>query len=136
NVTFGLGGAIEAGDADIALKLGRSLVTMAQAKADGSPFMQMIAANGYYAMARFADPAEVLALPKPKLPYLEAAWHYARGEALAWGYRVRRDLAAALLAQGDQAGARRELDAALKYRPKDPGSLAMRRKLETHTAER
>ena len=216
NVTFGLGGAIEAGDADIALRLGRPLVSMAQAKAEGSPFMQMIAANGYYAMARFADPAEVLSLPKPKLPYLQAARHYARGEAFArrnnvegvraeaaaihglpgelgkddgsaqaqtmtfiarnvligraammdrrpreaalaftqaaelqesddftsvsdppaWGYPVRRDLAAALLAQGDQAGARRELDAALKYRPKDPGALAMRRKLEARTAAR
>ena len=216
NVTFGLGGAIEAGDADIALRLGRPLVTMAQAKADAPPFMQMIAANGYYALARFSDPAEVLALPKPKLPYLQAAWHYARGEAFArrneiegirteaaaihgvagefgkddgsaqaqamtfiarnvligraammdhrprdaalafaqaaelqesddftsvsdppaWGYPVRRDLAAALLAQGDQAGARRELDAALKYRPRDPGSLVMRRKLEARTASR
>src|SRR5438270_2942239 len=216
NVTFGLGGAIEAGDSDIALRLGRPLVAMAQARAEGSPFMQMIAANGYYAMARFADPAEVLVLPKPKLPYLEAAWHYARGEASArrndveqvrteaaaihglpselgkddgsaqaqtmtfiarnvligraamierrpreaalafaqaaelqesddftsvsdppaWGYPVRRDLAAALLAQGDQAGARRELEAALRYRPKDPGSLAMRRKLEARTAAR
>src|SRR5947209_6675176 len=216
NVTFGLGGAIEAGDADIALRLGRPLVAMAQAKAEGSPFMQMIAANGYYAMARFADPAEVLALPKPKLPYLQAAWHYARGEAFArrnnvegvraeaaaihglpgelgkddgsaqaqtmtfiarnvligraamiegrpreaalafaqaaelqesddftsvsdppaWGYPVRRYLAAALLAQGDRAGARRELDAALRYRPKDPGSLTMRRELEARTAAR
>jgi tetratricopeptide (TPR) repeat protein len=83
NVTFGLGGALEAGDSDIALKLGRPLVTVSQAKTAASPFSQMIAANGYYAMARFADPAEVLALPRPKLPYLEAAWHYARGEAFA-----------------------------------------------------
>ena len=83
NVTFGLGGAIEAGDADIALRLGRPLVAMAQAKPKAAPFMQMIAANGYYAMARFADPAEVLALPEPKLPFLQAAWHYARGEAFA-----------------------------------------------------
>ena len=216
NVTFGLGGAIEAGDADIALRLGRPLVTMAQAKAEESPFMQLVAANGYYAMARFAEPAEVLALAKPKLPYLEAAWYYARGEAFArrndaqgvrmeaaaihgvggelskddgslqaqtmtfiarnvligraammdhrpreaalafaqaaelqesddftsvsdppaWGYPIRSDLAAALLAQGDIAVARRELDAALKYRPRDPVSLAMRRKLETRTAAR
>ena len=34
-------------------------------------------------MARFAEPAEVLALPQPKLPTLVVAWHYARGEALA-----------------------------------------------------
>jgi hypothetical protein len=43
----------------------------------------------------------------------------------AWYYPVRRDLAAALLAGGDLAGARAEANAALAYRPKDPGSLAV-----------
>jgi hypothetical protein len=156
-------------------------------------------------MARFADPAEVLALPKPKLQTLANAWHYARGEALAkqgnaaavraeaaaietptgalndddgsrqaqqlsfiardvltgraamldkrpqeaalafgqaadlqegesfsvltdppgWYYPVRRDYAAALLAAGDRAGARREAEKALAYRVKDPGTLAL-----------
>jgi hypothetical protein len=167
-------------------------------------------------MARFGDPAEVLALPEPKLPFLQAAWHFARGEAFArrndiggvrkeaaaihgingvlnkddgtaqaqamtfiarnvligraalmehrpkeaalaftqaaelqesddftsvsdppaWAYPVRRDLAAALLAQGDRTGARRELGAALKYRPRDPGSLALRAELEERPARR
>jgi hypothetical protein len=176
----------------------------------------MIAALGYYAMARFAEPAEVLALPQPKLPYLTAAWHYARGEAFArrndaasirkeaaaiqgtkgelskddsslqaqtmtyiarnvllgraamidhrpaeaaiayeqaaelqegddfssvsdppaWHYPVRRDLATALLAAGDVAGARREAAAALKYRPRDPGTLALLATLEARTAAR
>jgi tetratricopeptide (TPR) repeat protein len=216
NVTFGLGGAIQAGDADIALRLGRPLVAMAGTREDGGAHMQLVAANGYYAMARFADPAEVLALPEPKLPYLQAAWHYARGEAFArrkdargvrseaaaihgvtgeinpddgsvqaqamtfiarnvligraamldndpgeaalafgqaaelqesddfssvsdppaWGYPVRRDLAVALLAQGDRAGARREVDAALRYRPKDPASLLLLAKLEERRAAR
>jgi tetratricopeptide (TPR) repeat protein len=216
NVTFGLGGALEAGDADIALKLGRPLVERSQVKADAPAYAQMIAANGYYAMARFADPAEVLALPEPKLPFLQAAWHYARGEAFArrndppnvrkeagaihgvsgeldkddgspqaqtmtyiarnvlvgraammehrpkdaavafaqaaelqesddfssvsdppaWHYPVRRDLAAALLEQGDVAGAKREAQAALKYRPRDPGTLALISSLETRTAAR
>ncbi len=216
NVTFGLGGALEAGDADIALKLGRPLVERSQAKEAAPPFSQMIAANGYYAMALFASPAEVLALPKPKLPYLEAAWHYARGEAFArqgdlanvrkeaaairgvagelnkddgsvqaqamtfiarnvlvgraammehrpqeaavafaqaaelqesddfssvsdppaWHYPIRRDLAAALLEQSDVAGARREAQAALKYRPRDPGTLALLSTLETRSAAR
>jgi hypothetical protein len=54
-------------------------------------------ASGYFAMARFADPTEVLALPKPKLPILANAWHYARGEVLA-----RR---------GDAAGVRAEANA-------------------------
>jgi tetratricopeptide (TPR) repeat protein len=216
NVTFGLGGALEAGDAAIALQLGRPLVLRSQVRTDGAPFSQLISANGYYAMARFADPAEVLALPEPKLPFLQAAWHYARGEAFArqgdagnvrkeaaaihgitgelnkddgsvqaqtmtyiarnvligraammdhraqdaamavaqaaelqesddfssvsdppaWHYPIRRDLAAALLEQGDVAGARREAQAALKYRPRDPGTLALISTLETRTAAR
>lgn len=210
NVIFGLGGALQSDESDIALKLGRPLVERSQARSSGGPFSQMIAANGYYALARFADPGEILALPQPKLPYLEAAWHYARGEAFArrgdpaatrkeaaaikgvpgllgkddgspqaqamtfiarnvligraamlekrpveaamafaqaaelqesddftsvadppaWYYPIRRDLAAALLAQGDTAGARREAQAALTYRPKDPGSLAFLSSLE------
>ena len=83
NVTFGLGGALEAGDADIALRLGRPLVARSQERTEAAPASQLIAANGYYAMARFADPAEVLSLLEPKLPFLQAAWHYARGEAFA-----------------------------------------------------
>jgi len=54
----------------------------------------------------------------------------------AWHYPVRRDLAAALLQQGDAAGARREAEAALKYRPKDPGTVAFLTTLETRTAAR
>jgi tetratricopeptide (TPR) repeat protein len=216
NVTFGLGGALEAGDSDIALKLGRPLVQRSQSDTEAQPYRQLVAANGYFAMARFADPAEVLALPKPKLPFLQAAWHYARGEALArrndaegvrkevlaihgvtgeltkddgslqaqtltyiarnvligraamldrrpgeaagafaqaaelqesddfssvsdppaWHYPVRRDLAAALLAMNDRAGARREAEAALKYRPKDPGTLALLSTLGVSSAAR
>ena len=83
NVTFGLGGALQAGDAAIALRLGKPLVERTQTRTAASPYAQMIAANGYYAMAMFATPAEVLALPEPKMPFLVAAWHYARGEAFA-----------------------------------------------------
>lgn len=216
NVTFGLGGALEAGNSDIALKLGVPLVERSQKDATSGAFQQLLATNGYLAMAQFAEPARVLALPEPKLPFLVAAWHYARGEAFArqnhaqgvrreaaairgttgelskddgslqaqtmtfiarnvligraamldhrpaeaaiafqqaaelqesedfssvsdppaWHYPVRRDLAAALLAQGDRAGARREIEAALKYRPKDPGSLAMSSTLGAATAAR
>ena len=204
NVTFGLGGALEAGDATTALFLGRPLVERSQSRKVAAPYSQIIAANGYFAMARFAPVDEVLKLPSPVLPILTAAWHYARGEAIArlgdaaavrveaaairsvpvgdeddasrqgselsfiarnvlvgraammerrpadaviafqqaaelqeaqdfsgfadppaWYYPVRRDLAAALLAQGDRVGARREAEAALVYRPKDPGSVAL-----------
>ena len=41
----------------------------------------------------------------------------------AWHYPVRRDVAAALLANNDRHGAKREAEAALRYRPKDPGTL-------------
>ena len=216
NVTFGLGGALEAGDSEIGLRLGKPLVVRSQANTKAGPGAQMIAALGYYAMARFAEPAEVLALPQPKLPYLTAAWHYARGEAFArrndaasirkeaaaiqgtnselskddyslqaqtmtyiarnvllgraamidhrpaeaaiayeqaaelqesddfssvsdppaWYYPVRRDLATALLAEGNLADARREAEAALKYRPRDPGTLAFLSSLETRSAAR
>jgi hypothetical protein len=60
------------------------------------PVSQLLAASGYFALARF-DPASVGALPEPKLPYLRAAWHYARGEAAA--------------AAGDATGARAEMEA-------------------------
>ncbi|WP_395623536.1 hypothetical protein [Sphingomonas daechungensis] len=216
NVTFGLGGALQAGDADIALRLGRPLVEMSQSDGKAGPYRQMIAANGYYAMALFSDPKDVLALPQPKLPFLEAAWHYARGEAFAklgneeavrkeaaaihgvtgelskddgslqaqtmtyiarnvlvgradmmahrpkeaaqafaeaaeheesddfrsvsdppaWHYPVRRDLALALEAQGDLAGARREAAAALAFRKNDPGTLALMAKLDGASAAR
>ncbi|MBW8783801.1 MAG: hypothetical protein JF593_04055 [Novosphingobium sp.] len=198
NVIFGLGGAMMAGDARTALMLAQPLVAHAQARAQAAPGEQLLAASGYFALGRFAPPDAVLALPEPKLPYLKAARHYARGEVLArtsdlggaraelaaipehlvpgsgWGakaaeemlgitratlagriamderrwddaaasfrhaaeteesrdftrffdppafwYPVRRDLAAALLASGDAAGAEREARSSLKLRPRD-----------------
>ncbi|MEO7787444.1 MAG: hypothetical protein ABIR77_06425 [Sphingomicrobium sp.] len=95
NVTFGLGGALMAEDGKTALALGRPLVLRAQAQPKAAPFMQLLSVLGYAAMARFAEPAEVLALPRPKLPYLVAGWHYARGEAFA-----KRGEAAKVRAEG------------------------------------
>ena len=54
----------------------------------------------------------------------------------AWHYPVRRDLAEALLQEGDVTGARKEAEAALKYRPRDPGTLALLSTLERRTAAR
>ena len=96
NVIYGLGGALMAGDAKIGLDLARPLVQVAAKREDGGPTMQLLAALGYEAVARF-DPASVAALPEPKLPYLKAAWHYARGEAAATA--------------GDGAAVKREMDA-------------------------
>jgi hypothetical protein len=47
----------------------------------------------------------------------------------AWYYPVRRDVAVAMLATGDRAGARTQAYSALKYRAKDPGTLALLLKL-------
>lgn len=91
NVIFGLGGAMMAGDGRTALNLARPLVERSAAREQAEPFSQMLAAAGYFAMARFDDPAAVLALAEPKLPYLKAARRYARGEAMVW----LRDLAGA-----------------------------------------
>ena len=204
NVIYGLGGALMAGDADIALDLARPLVEVAGKREQASPVAQLLAASGYFALARF-DPASVPALPEPRLPYLRAAWHYARGEAAAaagdatgaraemeaiperiaerakgeaaqgpeqmlgitrnvlagrlallagdpraaaeafrraaaieetpafsqftdppaFWYPVRRDVAAALLAAGDPAGAKAEAEASLRLRVKDPVAEAL-----------
>ncbi len=210
NVIFGLGGAMMAEDSRTALTLARPLVASTHEREEGSPIMQLLSAAGYFALARFDDPASTLALSEPKLPYLKVAWHYARGEAYAFQknkaglakeiaaiadvkidvddidaddseespapdqmigivrevltgrlammegrhadaanafrnaaeieetedfsvfadppafwYPVRRDLAAALFAQGDMDGGRIEAEATLKLRPKDPVTLAL-----------
>ena len=215
NVIFGLGGAMMAGDSRTALMLGRPLVEHSVARAEAGPISQLLAAAGYFALARFEEPAVALALPEPKLPYLKAAWHYARGGGFAFRrdgaglaaeiaaipekiappphapgdqadededdppkapdqmlgivkhvlqgraamldgkpaaaaaaylaaatieesddfsrfndppafwYPVRRDYAAALAASGDKPGARRELAASLRLRPRDPVAEAL-----------
>ena len=83
NVIYGLGGALMSGDSAIALDLARPLVAASSTRDQAGPVSQLLAASGYFALARF-DPASVADLAEPKLPYLKAAWHYARGEAAAW----------------------------------------------------
>ncbi len=106
NVIFGLGGALMAGDTKIGLELGRPLVDRSQGQEKAHPVMQLLSAAGYFALARFDDPAAVLARPKPKLPYLTAAWHYARGEVFA--------------KQGDRAGLKAEIAALKAFPAADP----------------
>jgi hypothetical protein len=53
-----------------------------------------------------------------------------------WWYPVRRDFAAALLASGDRAAARREIESSLALWPKDAVALSLLSKLETRTAAR
>jgi tetratricopeptide (TPR) repeat protein len=204
NVVYGIGGALMAGDATTGLALARPLVARAATQTKAPPFMQMMAASGYFALARFAEPAETMALAEPALPYLKGYWHYARGEAAAragdaatvrreaaaipervagsdedaapairmlriaravldgraamlghrprdaikayaraarwqeerdfsdiadppaWWYPIRRSVAEARLADGDAAGALREIDASLAIRPHDPVALAIK----------
>ena len=107
NVIFGLGGALMAGDSRTALDLARPLVEMAAQRVKPEPANELLAASGYFALARF-DPASVLALPQPKLPYLKAAWHYARAESLVWmgdlpGARHERDAIPTFIANGHAA---------------------------------
>ena len=49
-----------------------------------------------------------------------------------WYYPVRRDMAAALLAAGDRAGARKQARRALAYRAKDPETLALMKRIGQH----
>ena len=83
NVTFGIGAALMAGDANTALALGRPLIARAQVAKYADATQQLVSAEGYFAISHFADPDEMLALPEPSLPYLKGFWHYGRGEAFA-----------------------------------------------------
>jgi tetratricopeptide (TPR) repeat protein len=87
NVHYGVGAALISGDAKSALELSDPLVARtvdAKANRHGS-FGEMIAGMGFFAEARFADPAKVLELKRPaaSFPFATAYWHYARGEAQA-----------------------------------------------------
>lgn len=63
------------------------------------PFVQPIKQAPYYAHAQFSTPEVILALPAPDegLPFVKAAWHYARGVAF--------------VKKGDFPAAQGELDA-------------------------
>lgn len=86
NVHFVMMSALMAGDADNALAMAEKLdKKLPLAMAADVPFAQPIKVAPYYAWARFAAPDAVMALADPgdELPFVKAAWHYARGEALA-----------------------------------------------------
>lgn len=215
NVTFGLGGALMAGDSETALWLARPLIEKSTAETEASPFGQSLAGSAYVAVSLFEAPEQVLKIEPPRLPYLVGMWHYARAEAWGrlgdlrrlkmerdaivappnqdkkdrswhgaqtmhiakavldgraaamegrhaeaitafqrgaelqeqpaysqaadpplWWFPVRRQLAEAKLAAGDEAGARTEAEATLKVRPKDPGALALLAKLDGAIAAR
>ncbi|MFN4039362.1 MAG: hypothetical protein ACK4IB_08485 [Erythrobacter sp.] len=104
NVIFGLGGALMADDSRTALMLARPLVARAQTQEKSSFFGQLLVSSAYFAMGRFESPVAVLELEAPKLPYLKAAWHYARGEAYAFLGDIQ-----GIMAERDAIPARMEL---------------------------
>ena len=84
NIHFAMTSAQMSGDATTALAMAEKLdeklpIEMAAA----APWVQPIKAAPYYAMVQFADPASILATDDPgeDMPFLQGAWHYARGEA-------------------------------------------------------
>jgi hypothetical protein len=72
-----------AGDREAAMTLATPLVAAAPGRTGDSVFRQIVASQGYFAFARFADPSAALALPEPQQQIVKGAWHYMRGEVLA-----------------------------------------------------
>ncbi len=84
NVHFLMASALMAGDSKRSLRAADKLAALIPDEfAKLEPTAQPIKLAPYYAMARFSDPQDVLALEKPseELPLIMAIWHYARGEA-------------------------------------------------------
>lgn len=103
NVHFVMTSAFMAGDRTTALAMAEKLdAKLPVDMAIAVPFAQPIKAAPYYVWGRFGEPDAVLALETPgaQAPMVEAAWRYARGEALA--------------RKGDAAGARAEAEAISK----------------------
>lgn len=101
NVSFALGGAMMAGDAPAALKIGG--VFRASTPAKTNPWAQMGVSRGWFAYGRYGDVDGLLETAAPDHPLQRAIWRYARGEALS-----RR---------GDAAGVRAEAAALAAGRP-------------------
>lgn len=86
NIHFALTSALTGGAGETALEMAALLdEKLPLPVARDIPFSQPIKAAPLYAYAMFAETDDILALPAPgaDVPFLQAAWHYARGEALA-----------------------------------------------------
>ncbi|RYE03335.1 MAG: hypothetical protein EOP61_05105 [Sphingomonadales bacterium] len=85
NVHFGLGGALMAGDGEIALKLARPMIAMAGRTPKLEAFVQIVLGEAYLAVAKYGAADEMLKVADPGAanPFAQALWHYARGEAYA-----------------------------------------------------
>jgi len=86
NLHFAMTSAQLAGDGETAIAMAKKLDSkLPLDMASAAPWVQPIKAAPYYAMVQFAPTSDILALPNPgsELPFLQGAWHYAQGEALA-----------------------------------------------------
>ncbi|MBB3018206.1 tetratricopeptide (TPR) repeat protein [Microvirga lupini] len=86
NVHFLMVSALTGGDGSTAVEAAQKLSGIVSERAQREvPWTQPITAAPYNVHAVFSKPEDVLALPAPKgdFPYVKAAWHYARGVALA-----------------------------------------------------
>jgi len=86
NVHFLLESARMTGDAETSLAAAEKLPGITSAEvSEEIPWVQLIDAAPYFAHAQFSAPDTTLALPDPgdRLPFVKAAWHYARGIAYA-----------------------------------------------------
>jgi tetratricopeptide (TPR) repeat protein len=86
NVHFVMVSALTGGDGRTAVDAAEKLAGIVSDRTKREvPWTQPIAAAPYNAHALFSKPEEVLALPAPEdeIPFVRAAWHYARGVALA-----------------------------------------------------
>jgi tetratricopeptide (TPR) repeat protein len=86
NVHFVMVSALMGGDGKTAITAAEKLAGLVSDRTKREvPWTQPIAAAPYSAHARFSKPETVLALPEPdaSFPFIRAAWHYARGVALA-----------------------------------------------------
>ena len=86
NVHFVAVSALMAGDAASALDYAERLdAKVSDEVAAQIGWIQAIKQAPYFVHAHLSDPATILALPDPgdRFPYVQAAWHYARGVAYA-----------------------------------------------------
>jgi tetratricopeptide (TPR) repeat protein len=103
NIHFALTSALMAGDAETALDMADRLREALPAEmAELQPWIVVIRAAPYYAAVRFSPPETLLELELPEAAsvFERAAWHYARGEALA-----RSGDVAGALAEADEIAA-------------------------------
>ena len=85
NVQYGEGAALMDGDAEGALSLAAAELGQLPAIKPDKVFAQMGLGTAYFVYGRYGSQAEVAALADPgaKLPYAQAMWRYAKGEAAA-----------------------------------------------------